>query len=147
MTKDVLVSISGIQIVDPNDELQPIEIVAPGEYYFRNGKHYIFYEEVTEGFEGVTKSRIKIQPQGLDIMKRGIINAHMVFEKGREYMTSYETPCGILYMGIISEDIQLEEEENSIGVSVDYLLSMDDAPEADCHIDISIQSKGSAVIN
>ena len=44
MTKDVLITICGIQKRDGETD-EPIETVTPGEYYFRNGKHYILYEE------------------------------------------------------------------------------------------------------
>ena len=53
MTKDVLITISGIQTID-GEVNDPIETVTPGEYYFRNGKHYILYDEVQEGVPGVT---------------------------------------------------------------------------------------------
>ena len=53
MTKDVLVSISGmheeIVAVAPEieeDENEAIEVVTPATYYLKNGKHYIVYEEV-----------------------------------------------------------------------------------------------------
>ena len=51
MTKDVLVSISGmheeIVAVTPeveDDENEAIEVVTPATYYLKNGKHYIVYE-------------------------------------------------------------------------------------------------------
>ena len=50
MTKDVLVSISGmheeIVAVTPEveDENEAIEVVTPATYYLKNGKHYIVYE-------------------------------------------------------------------------------------------------------
>ena len=45
MKKDVLLKISGMQFTADNNDLsdpEPIEIIAPGEYYFKNGKHYIY---------------------------------------------------------------------------------------------------------
>ena len=49
MTKDVLVSISGLQMavndVESNDD-EPIEILIAGTYFFKDGTHYIFFEEV-----------------------------------------------------------------------------------------------------
>ena len=50
MTKDVLITISGIQTID-GEVNDPIETVTPGEYYFRNGKHYILYDEVQRSEE------------------------------------------------------------------------------------------------
>ena len=51
MTKDVLITISGLQIAD-DTSAQPVEVITSGEYYCRNGKHYILYDEVMEGFQG-----------------------------------------------------------------------------------------------
>ena len=46
MTKDVLVSVSGLQTavndMESYDE-GPIEVVSAGTYYFKDGKHYIFF--------------------------------------------------------------------------------------------------------
>ena len=45
MTKDVLLSIKGLQIGE-NEQNDTIEVISPGDYYFRNGKHFFMYEEV-----------------------------------------------------------------------------------------------------
>lgn len=40
MTKDVLLSIKGLQIGE-NEQNDTIEVISPGDYYFRNGKHFL----------------------------------------------------------------------------------------------------------
>ena len=40
MTKDVLVKISGLQF-EEQEENEPVEIITTGNYYKKNGKHYI----------------------------------------------------------------------------------------------------------
>ena len=48
------------------------------------------YDEVAEGIPGVTKNKIKISGENMiEIMKNGIANTHMVFEKGKKHMTGY----------------------------------------------------------
>ena len=42
MTKDVLITISGVQMLDDDDE--DVEMVTRGDYYQKNGKHYIMYD-------------------------------------------------------------------------------------------------------
>ncbi len=87
MTQDVLLTISGLHdmaFADPeeNEENEPIEVITPASYYWKNGKHYILYDEVMEGIPGVVKNKIKITGEdSMEIMKSGITNAHMVFEK------------------------------------------------------------------
>ena len=73
MTKDVLVSISGLQMavneMESNDD-EPIEVVSAGTYYFKDGKHYIFFEEVAEGLPGVTKTQIRLTgKETLEVMR------------------------------------------------------------------------------
>ena len=67
MTKDVLVSISGKHIdimEDPTRGYETgddsIEVVTPANYYCKNGKHYIIYDEVLEGMAGSIRNKIKI---------------------------------------------------------------------------------------
>ncbi len=61
MTKDVLVSINGLQIARQSEEAEPVEVITAGDYYKKNNKHYVIYDEVTEGFAGTTKNIIKLR--------------------------------------------------------------------------------------
>ena len=54
MTKDVLLSIKGLQIGE-NEQNDTIEVISPGDYYFRNGRHFFMYEEVMEGQKESTR--------------------------------------------------------------------------------------------
>lgn len=62
MTQDVLLTISGLHdmaFADPeeNEENEPIEVITPASYYWKNGKHYILYDEVMEGIPGWLRIR------------------------------------------------------------------------------------------
>ena len=46
MNKDVLISINGLQVAEGTDD--SVEVVTVGEYYNRNDKHYIIYEDIDE---------------------------------------------------------------------------------------------------
>lgn len=48
MTKDVVVSLKGLQLA-PDQQSDAVEVIAPGEYYIRNNKHYVLFEEIMEG--------------------------------------------------------------------------------------------------
>ena len=141
MTKDVLVSINGLQIARQSEEAEPMEVITAGDYYKKNNKHYVNYDEVTEGFAGTTKNIIKLQEDCVDITKRGITNVHMVFEKNKKNVTCYETPFGSLMLGINAKDIKITEEENDISVDVRYALELNYEHLADCTIKMAIQSK------
>ena len=49
MDKEVLIHVRGLHMMEEDGEQEPVEIVVPGEYYFRNGSHYLRYEEIQIG--------------------------------------------------------------------------------------------------
>jgi uncharacterized beta-barrel protein YwiB (DUF1934 family) len=142
MTKDVILSITGLQFENTGSEPgEPVEVITVGEYYNKNGKHYVLFNEVTEGFEGSTKNTVKISDGSLDITKKGVANVHMIFEKNKKNVTCYNTPFGNLMIGIAAKDVKINENEENIDVSVDYTLDVNYEHLADCKIAINIKSK------
>ncbi len=141
MDKEVLIHVSGLQTIDAEGEQEPIEIVVPGEYYFRNGSHYLRYEEIMEDFTEPTINYIKISPKGMEVRKKGVVNVHMVFEQGKKNMTYYTTPYGTIEMGIAATNLNLEEGDSSLNMKVDYALDMNQEHVADCYLAIKAQPK------
>ncbi len=145
MTKDVLVTIRGMQFTQQQEgDSEPVEVITAGDYYKKNDKHYVIYDEVIEGFDGTTKNIIKLQDGCVDIIKRGVANVHMTFEKNRKNVTCYDTPFGNLMLGIHAKDIRIRERENDISVHVDYSLELNYEHLANCNIRMAIRSKDSA---
>ena len=143
MTKDVLVTISGLQVMQQESGMEPVDLITPGDYYKKNGRHYVIYDEIMEGFEGVTKNIIKIRDDCVDITKKGLTNVHMVFEKDKQNMTCYETPFGSLMVGINAKSIHVREQENDISLDLEYSLEINYEHLADCTIKMEIRSKES----
>lgn len=145
MTKDVLICISGLQMdVMEADSMssEPIEVITPATYYCKNGKHYVIYDEVMEGIPGSTKNKIKITGDHMmEIMKSGVSNTHMVFEKNKKNLTYYDTPYGQLLIGIHTTDMSVNVTEQDIHVNVDYGLDINHEPLAECKIRMNIKSK------
>lgn len=148
MTKDVLVSISGLHMDTLsgmlNGDEEAIEVLTPGSYYCKNGKHYVIYDEVMEGMHGTIKNRIKITgTDSVEIMKTGLSNTHMVFEKNKKNITYYQTPFGQMLIGVKTRNMEINVTEENIDVSVDYELDINYEPLADCKIKMEIYAKGS----
>ena len=122
MTKDVLITIRGVHTLDHEDN--DVEMIIRGDYYQKNGKHYILYEEILEGAEERVKNVIKISPSSMDIIKKGVTNSRMLFEKNKKNLSCYSTPVGNLVIGIQANHFYVEEQENSIKVNVDYSLDI-----------------------
>ena len=149
MTKEVLVTISGLQF-SPETESESVELITSGSYYKKNGKHYIIYDEVNEGFSETTRNIIKLNDDFMDITRRGVSNVHMMFEKNRKNVTYYYTPYGSLLIGIDAKSVDVQETENDIDVTngeenmdieVRYVLDVNYEHMADCCITMNIKSK------
>lgn len=144
MNKDVLIHVRGLQMMETDDAQEPIEIVVPGQYYFRNGSHYLRYEEMLDDAAETTVNYIKMSPNGVEVRKQGQVNVHMVFEEGKKNKTFYNTPYGTLQMGISATGLELKESEDGIQMKVDYALDMNEEHVADCYLTVQAQSKDSA---
>lgn len=142
MTKDVLITISGVQLADGDNS--DVEMITTGDYYQKNGKHYVMYDEVMEGFEGIVKNTIKICPEGLDIIKKGITNVHMTFEKNKKSISCYDTPFGEMMVGINTSKISVDESEDNLKIKVDYSLDINYQHVSDCNIVVDVQSRTTA---
>lgn len=140
MTKEVLVTISGLQFAEDMDQ-EPMEVITTGDYYMKNGKHYIVYDEVMEGFEEKTKNIVKIGDGYMDITKRGVANVHMMFEKDKKNLTYYYTPYGSLLIGIEASKVEVQETENDLHITVEYALEVNYEHLADCKIKMNVKSK------
>lgn len=138
MTKDVLITIRGVHTLDHEDN--DVEMIIRGDYYQKNGKHYILYEEILEGAEERVKNVIKISPSSMDIIKKGVTNSRMLFEKNKKNPSCYSTPVGNLVIGIQANHFYVEEQENSIKVNVDYSLDINYEHMSDCRICVDVQS-------
>ena len=141
MDKEVLIHVRGLHMMEEDGEQEPVEIVVPGEYYFRNGSHYLRYEEILEDFSEPTINYIKISPKGIEVRKKGIVNVHMVFEQGKKNMTYYTTPYGTLQMGIAATNLELTESEENLHMKADYALDMNEEHVADCYLAIQVQPR------
>ena len=140
MTKEVLVTIRGMQFTKQEEgDLEPIEVIMAGD-----NKHYVIYDEVIEGFDGTTRNIIKLQEDCVDIIKKGVANVHMTFEKNKKNVTCYDTPYGSLMLGINAKNIDIHEEEDDIQVKVEYALELNYEHLANCNIRMAIQSKESS---
>ncbi|MEY8355577.1 DUF1934 domain-containing protein [Lachnospiraceae bacterium 54-53] len=145
MTRDVLISISGMQIAEEDNNA--VEMITAGDYFLKNGSHYILYDEIQEGASEVIKNTIKIRQSGMDIIKHGGSSVHMTFEKDKKNMSCYATPFGELMIGISTNDIRIHEEEDRLKVQVAYSLDINYQHVSECNIILEVRSKAKADIH
>ena len=139
MTKDVIITMKGLQF--DIQEQSPLELITVGRYYFKNGKHYIIFEELSIETGEETSNIIKLGDNRVDVIKKGANSTHMVFEPGKKNISYYATPFGDLLIGINTLDIQYRETDLNIDVDIAYVLEMNYSHVSDCAISFNIKSK------
>ena len=138
MTQKVTLIFRGMQSNQGGEGSEQIETVSQGDYFKRNGKHYVIYEESVEGIDDKVKSKLKFDADTVEVSRSGPMNSHMVFQENKKNLTGYNTPFGQILMGINTKKIQITEQQNRIAVDVDYSLDADDEFLSDCHMEIVI---------
>ncbi len=140
MNREVELSISGLQW-GVDTEQDNIETIVKAEYFKKKESHYLLYEEKMEGFSQTSKNRIKFQNTILEMTRQGLINTHMVFEENKKHMTNYVTAYGSLRLGIDTKKICLEEKDDLIRVTVEYVLEADGEVLSQNKIELQIKEQ------
>ena len=126
MTKDVVISVRGLQVMD-NESAEDIETVQQGEYY--------------EGFDEPVKNVMKIRGNEMTLTKRGIINVQMNFEAGKKNLTRYQTPYGVMMIGLDTSRVVCLQEEKSLAIEIDYTLEANYQYVSDSKIRIMVRER------
>ena len=140
MTEQVLLSISGLQYLE-DEPSQPVEVLTMADYYNRNGAHYLIYEEPVEGSSEVIRNTLKIKKGRVEMMKKGPIQVHLIFEEWKKQMAQYETPFGTIPVGIRSGEVKLTEGEYDIHVELNYVLELNEEYLPDSSVTLHVKSK------
>ena len=130
-----------LDIEQEEEETDELEMTMSGKYYFRNGKHYVLFEETDEESQSVVKNRFKLSEDRLEISKKGVMNATMTFQRGEKSSSWYGTPVGDVQLGIEVTDMQLMEGEDEIEMNVAYALEMNSEHVSDSRIRLRIMER------
>ncbi|SFG62278.1 Uncharacterized beta-barrel protein YwiB, DUF1934 family [Lachnospiraceae bacterium C7] len=144
MTKEVLVSVLGKQMdrreVGQGEDKS--EIKTNGQYYEKDGKHYVLYEITEENNDIPTKTMVKANDNIVEVTRKGVTNTHMVFEKNKKNVTYYDTPYGSIQLGVDTRKLNVVKESDRIRIELEYSLDCNYEYLYDCNLSVDIQSRG-----
>lgn len=143
MTKDVLISLCTVQSDLGETQEDRTQTLISGNYYEKNDRHYILYDEVMEGFSKAVKTKVKFSENMLEIIRNGPIGVRMLFEENKKNVTSYNTPYGNILLGISTKKINVIVQPDIIEIELEYTLDADGGHLSDCSMNMKIQSKKS----
>lgn len=138
MTKDVLVQISGMQF---DVESEAIELMVPGNYYIKNDKHYVLFEEQPETQGPVTKNIVKFDSDFFELTKKGGNNSYLRFDKDKMNSSIYQTPVGPIQLDVLTQELNINETEDEISVNVKYGLDINYQFVSNCEVKFKIRAR------
>ena len=122
--KDVTISIRGAQSADGVDE-EYFELVTDGEYSCDEGVSVFSYKESElTGYDGLITT-FKVEPERVVLTRGGGINGDMIFSERQKHHFLFDTPVGPITMGIDTNGITHELNENGGNLEINYIIDVD----------------------
>ena len=121
------------------EEPQELELVTEAQYAFKNGSHYILYDESALSGLDSSKTTLKISPGKVMIKRFGNQESVLQFEVGNRFITQYPTPMGQFRIELTTQSLSMEIAEGPKGtVAVHYTMMMQSSIESRNEIKIEI---------
>lgn len=120
MNKKVLISVKTVQYIDGQPE--SVELITQGEYHKEGNEYFAEYEESEiSGMEG-TKTIMKINKDTLRIVRSGTTTSDLLFKKGTDHVSLYNTPFGTLEVMIKPRKIDIKMDDEGGNVKLEYKM-------------------------
>ena len=122
--KDYVVTIKGLQEYGDLDDSTDIEMMVEGDFVFEDGKYFIDYDETeATGLEG-TSVTVEISDDYIAVTRSGTMSTTLLFIEGRQTTSYYDTPFGSIMMGVTTETMNVDMNENGGKASAKYSIRM-----------------------
>ena len=96
-------------------------------------------ESRDESGEMVTTS-FRISSSKIKMVRKGSFASVMVFEKGVDHVSTYNTPYGAMDMKVKTDILEVDGDENHLYAHVKYMLEMDGQVTSNSDIKIDIRA-------
>ena len=134
---DVLISVTGTQRVDGNEET--IRLTTAGSMEPDGGGWKLTYEEsAATGMEGVT-TVLWAGADEVKVERTGRLHSLLILQKGRRHQCSYDTPYGTLMLGVYTSECRNALTASGGELRFLYTLDMNAAAWSDHDVRISVK--------
>ena len=124
MEENYILSVCGMQTVNGAQDKIALETAA--SYVMRDGSRYITYKEYDANCpDRVFRTTVKVDQDGIvTIMKGGTEKHHLILEKGVRHKCEYVTSFGSLSLGIYTESVRNDLNDNGGELEVCYSIDI-----------------------
>ena len=122
--KQILISISGWNRERGGEAEEPLRLLTTGTLTGGGDQWRIDYSE-TEPDSAPSAVTLTMNDGVVTMQRLGAFSSSMVFEKGRRFEGSYQTPYGALDMGVYPTQVRYRVEDDTSGeVQLRYQLDL-----------------------
>ncbi len=139
MKRQVNITVVGVhQGADGREETTQQDV--QGEYLERNGCRYLLSQEPAADRRSAAKNTLKITESTVELIQKGAVGSHMVFETGKMHRTTYVTPYGTMLLTVATEDMSLSWDDAHGEIRISYSLSAESALLSRCRLTVKVFS-------
>jgi uncharacterized beta-barrel protein YwiB (DUF1934 family) len=138
MSKNVSIKLENIQEIIDDNEQQQINNNYQGEFYIKNEKLYLSYEDDAEGMDGA-QTIVKIDPEQERVLLLRHEPAAMKqdFICGKKQEGYFETVYGEIKMAVKTKRLEMEIGEDSGLIKINYQVFLGGELNAEHHLKIN----------
>ena len=140
MNKEVTLILKGLHL--SAGEENNLESCLRGNYFFKNGRHFVMAKEDNEGV--ITDMRLTFDENSLTVRRSGEVVTELVFEKDKKHDTMYRTPFGAIPIQTSTKEyyVNLKElEDGLIEGALKYSLYVDGNPQSEATLVFKIENR------
>lgn len=138
MSKKVSIKLENEQKIIDDDQTQQINNQYQGQFYIKNEKLYLSYEDDAEGMDGA-KTIIKIDPeaQRVLLMRQDPAAMKQNFISGKKKEGYFKTAYGEIKMAVKTQNLEMEISKNSGLVKIYYKVFLGGELNAEHHLKLN----------
>jgi uncharacterized beta-barrel protein YwiB (DUF1934 family) len=118
---EVLLNIKGRQT--HGDQSGDVELTTEGTFTMENGVFVISYDESESEGEDV-RTEIRVADGMVTMHKSGAVETEFIFEKGKTFVTNYQTPFGNLDVSLLPTLVEAKLQDACGSIELEYVMSI-----------------------
>ncbi len=122
--KKYVIQISGMQAYEGDAEPNDVELITEGAYFYQDGKYFVEYEESEVTGMAGTKTCIEIDKDYVALVRNGSVNTQMLFMRDKTTTSYYNTPYGMMVIGVLSNRVESHLDLHGGQVEVEYFMDI-----------------------
>lgn len=138
MDKKAVISIVSNAMLDEMEDA--IEVVSPGRFIKLDKGYKAIYEETEiSGMKGTTTTLI-INDKEVVLEREGTTNTKMHFNKKEPSVAMYQTPYGLLELGIHTKGLLVDMNEDGGKLEINYAMTIAGEVSVDTNLSLKIKT-------